>query len=618
MSEKKKTSKNSNFTRVLQFGRPFSRFWPRYLTLIFPAMIFGILNFGLILPVLQIVFERQPITAVTTPDFSLNFNYFKTLFNHYIYVIHESFGMSGTLIFICLSVLIASLLANLFKYLAQRVLVSMRMTVLTNIRNAIYDKITRLHVGYFNSKRKGDLISSFSNDIAEVQGSIVNAFQVIFREPILIIGNLAVLFYMSYQLTIFALIALPISAWLIGRVSRKLKRNATEAQALQGDITSVIEETISGIRIIKAFNAQSYVRKKFHWLNNKLRIASKKVNNRQELASPLSEFFGVAVIISLLYFGGMLVMNNQLNMGASEFIVYIAFYYNILIPVKEVARSYTGIQRGLASAERIFTIIDYPADILKKENPVLITEFKSDISFKNVSFVYPNGSEEVLQNINFTIPKGKMYALVGHSGAGKSTIADLIPRFYDVTSGELLIDGINIKDYQPRELINLMGIVNQEAILFNDTVHNNIAFGMEHVSEGAVIEAAKIANAHEFIIQMPNGYQTNIGDRGNRLSGGQRQRLAIARAVLKNPPILILDEATSALDTESEKLVQDALTRLMVNRTSIVIAHRLSTIQHADQIIVLQKGQIIEQGTHNELLQLKGAYCNLCKLQMFK
>lgn len=617
MSNKQNPKKNSNFRRILEFGRPFSRFWPRYLLLIFPGMIFGVINFALIYPVLQIVFAKEAIEAVARPEFSFSINYFKDLFYHYIYSIHSTFGISGTLTFICISVLVASLLANMFKYLAQRVLVSMRMTVLMNMRNTIYDKITRLHIGYFKSKRKGDIISTFSSDVGEVQGSIVSAFQVIFREPILIIGNMAVLFYMSYQLTIFSLLALPLSAWLIGRVSKKLKRSATEQQELQGDVMSVTEETISGMRIIKAFNAQKYVRNKFHALSNLLRISSKKVNNRQEMASPLSEFLGVAVVLSLLYFGGVLVISGKLDMNASQFIVYIAFYYNVLVPVKEVARSYTNIQRGMASADRIFAIIDQPVDIKKAENPVSISEFKNDITFKNVSFVYPNGSEEVLQNINLTVPKGKMYALVGHSGAGKSTIADLIPRFYDVTSGELMIDGVNIKDYQPKELIGLMGIVNQEAILFNDSVHNNIAFGMENISEEAVIEAAKIANAHEFIIQMPDGYKTNIGDRGGRLSGGQRQRLAIARAVLKNPPILILDEATSALDTESERLVQDALTRLMQNRTSVVIAHRLSTIQHADQIVVLQKGQIIEQGTHNELLNLKGTYFNLCKLQAF-
>ena len=619
MSENNDSNKKQGkFRRILDFGKPLNRYWPRYLLLIIPGMIFGIVNFAVVYPVLKIVFEREPVAITLLPEFSFSLSYFKDLYYHYIYVINDAMGISGTLLFICMSVLVASLLANLFKYLAQRVLVSLRMMVLMNIRESIYDKITRLHIGYFNSKRKGDLISSFSNDIGEVQNTIVTAFQVIFKDPILIAGNLAVLFYMSYQLTIFALVALPLSAWLISSVSKRLKRSATEAQELQGDITSVVEESISGMRIIKAFNAQNYVRKKFHSINDKLRRASKRVNNRQELASPLSEFLGVAVIIMLLYFGGMLVMNDQLSMDASAFIVYIAFYWNILVPIKEVAKSYAGIQRGMASAERIFAIIDHPVDVLKKDNPVSISEFKRDICFKNVSFVYPSGSEEVLQNINLTIPKGKMYALVGHSGAGKSTIADLVPRFYDITSGELLIDGIDIKSYQPRELISLMGIVNQEAILFNDTIHNNIAFGMENISEEAVIEAAKIANAHEFIIQMPNAYQSNIGDRGNRLSGGQRQRLAIARAVLKNPPILILDEATSALDTESEKLVQDALTRLMENRTSIVIAHRLSTIQHADQIIVLQKGQIIEQGTHEELMQINGSYYNLCKLQAFK
>lgn len=605
--------------RILSFAKPYHRYWPRYLAFVIPGMIFGILNFALIIPVLQVVFEQKELIEIPVlPSFSLSFSYFNGVFYHYLYTVNAEWGTSGTLLFICIAVLIASLLANLFKYWAQRTLVSMRMRVNLTMRNAIFDKITRLHVGYFNSQRKGDLMSSLSNDVGEVQNSIVSSFQTILRDPILIIGNMFALFYMSYQLTLFSMIAVPISAFLIGRLSRKLRHDAGEAQKYQGDIMSIIEETITGIRIVKAFNAQAYVRDKFRSANENHRITSKRIANRQELASPMSEFFGVAVVLGLLYFGGMLVMTGRMDMSTSEFIVYIGFYYSILVPVKELTRSYTNIQRGMASAVRVFNILDQPIELLKSEHSISIKDFKDKIEFRHVSFAYSGKSSEVLHDINLMIPKGKMYALVGHSGAGKTTIADLIPRFYDVQRGSILIDGVDIKDLQPRELIALMGIVSQESILFNDTIFNNIAFGLPDVTEDEVRKAAEIANAHEFIEKMDEGYYTNIGDRGNRLSGGQRQRIAIARAVLRNPPILILDEATSALDTESERLVQDALANLMKNRTSIVIAHRLSTIQHADQIVVLQEGNIIEQGTHDELIELKGTYSNLCRLQNFK
>ncbi|MDR1887520.1 MAG: ABC transporter ATP-binding protein/permease [Prevotellaceae bacterium] len=607
------------FFRIVAFAKPYSRFWPRYMAFIIPGMIFGILNFILILPILEIIFEKKPLTYIDTSGFSLaDAEYFKSLFYNFLYRINVSWGTNGTVAIVCLSVLIASFFANLFKYLAQRTLVSMRVYVLKNMRSTIFGKITGLHVAYFNEKRKGDLMSTLSNDIGEVQNSIVNSFQVIFKEPIMIAGNMAVLFYISYQLTIFSLIAAPLSAFLIGRLARKLKRDAGIAQMHQADIMSIIEETVSGMRIIKAFNAQKYVLGKFENANENYRKSSKQVANRQEMASPISEFLGVATVLAIVYFGGRLVLGGSLNMSASGFIVYIALYYNILIPIKDFTRSFASIQKGMASAQRVFEVVDYPVDILKNTKPLSISEFKDKIELCNVSFYYSEKSSEVLHNVQLTIPKGKTCALVGHSGAGKSTIADLIPRFYDVTGGEIKLDGVNIKDYQPKELISLMGIVSQESILFNDTVFNNIAFGWEKATEENVRKAAEIANAHEFIVKLEDGYNTFIGDRGNRLSGGQRQRLAIARAVLRNPPILILDEATSALDTESERLVQDALYNLMKNRTSIVIAHRLSTIRNADCIVVIQAGKIIEQGTHEELTDKQTAYFNLCKLQNFK
>jgi subfamily B ATP-binding cassette protein MsbA len=606
------------FLRIVSFAKPYSRFLPGYTAFIIPGMIFGVLNFVLILPVLEIIFEQKTLTYIENPEFSLtSAKYFKNVFYNFLYRINDSWGANGTLVIVCVSVMVASFFANLFKYLAQRTLVSMRVYVLKNMRKAIFNKITGLHVAYFNEKRKGDLMSTLSNDIGEVQNSVVSSFQVIFKEPIMIIGNMVVLFYMSYQLTIFSLIAAPLSAFFIGRLARKLKHDAGIAQKHQADIMSVIEETLSGMRIIKAFNAQKYVRNKFENANENYRKSSKRVANRQEMASPMSEFLGVSIVLAIVYFGGRLVLGGNLHMSASEFIVYIALYYNILVPVKELTRSFTSIQKGMASAKRIFEVLDYHVDIIKSNNPVSISEFKDKIEFDNVSFHYSEKNSEVIKNVTLTIPKGKTCALVGHSGAGKSTMADLIPRFYDVTGGELKLDGINIKDYQPKELISLMGIVSQEPILFNDTVFNNIAFGWEDATEENIRKAAEIANAHEFIVKLEDGYNTMIGDRGNRLSGGQRQRLAIARAVLRNPPILIMDEATSALDSELERLVQDALYKLMKNRTSIVIAHRLSTIRNADCIVVLQDGKIIEQGTHEELMDKKTAYYNLCSLQNF-
>ncbi len=507
-------------------------------------------------------------------------------------------------------------LANFFNYMGQRVISSMGTHVVRNIRESIFNKVSRLNIGYFNDQRKGNLLSSMSNDVTEVQSSVIVSFKVLFKDPFVIVATLFGLFYISYQLTLITLIALPISGVLIGKISKRLRKSAKEAQDLQGDILSMTEETISGARIVKAFNAQKYVRGKFDVLNGKHQSVMKKMLFRQDMASPMSEFLGITVASAMMLFGGWFILNGQSSMSVASLVAFLGLYYQILNPVKEITRAYTNIQRGMASANRIFAVIDAPMTVKKADRPISITEFKDKIEFKDVSFCY-NTDTQVLKHISFTIEKGKMEALVGHSGSGKSTIADLIPRYYDVTSGEILLDGVGIEEYQPKDLISLMGIVTQEAILFNDTVFNNIAFGLEGVKESDVVEAAKIANAHEFIVSMESGYHTNIGDRGGKLSGGQRQRLAIARAVLRNPPILILDEATSALDTESERMVQDALTKLMKNRTSVVVAHRLSTIQHADQIIVLQAGEIVERGTHAELVALNGVYKRLCNMQGF-
>ncbi len=605
------------YFQILAFAKPFNRFVPKYAVLAILAVIFGLLNFTLLIPLLNVIFEKvQPETSnITKPEFVLSVAYAKELFNYYFSQIFQEYGQSGALRFVCAVIVVSVFFSNMFKYWSQRVLTNMRTYVVKNIRESLFQKITQLHVGYFQDQRKGDLMSSLSNDVNEIENSVVSSVQVVFREPLMIIGYIILLFTMSVKLTLFTLIVLPISGLVITSISRKLRKQAKTGQELLGNILSIIEETISGIRIIKAFNAQGYVKEKFDQQNGAYRGVLKSMWNKRELASPVSEFLGVSVVVGVLLYGGQLVLDNQSELNASEFITYIVLFSQILVPAKNISSAITNIQRGIASGERIFTILETEITITEKPNAVELGELKGGIIYQNVSFKY--AEHEVLKNINLTVPKGKMVALVGQSGAGKSTMADLLPRFYDVTKGAILIDGVDVRDAKLSSLNSMMGIVTQESILFNDTVFNNIAFGMTNVSEEAVIEAAKIANAHEFIVKMEQGYQTNIGDRGSRLSGGQRQRLSIARAVLKNPPILILDEATSALDTESERMVQDAIQNLMKNRTSIVIAHRLSTIQHADMIVVMQQGEIIETGTHTELLAKNGVYKKLSEMQAF-
>ena len=604
------------FRRILSYARPYSRFWPGYLVFSILSVIFGVVNYALIKPLLEVLFDPDAVEKYSAlPDFSLTVEYFYGVFQYYLTKVLEASGVLRGLMFVCIVLIITSFLSNLTRFLSQKILVNMKTYVMKNIRTDLFNKITRLNVDYFQEQRKGDILSSVSNDVNEVQNSVASSFHILFREPLLIIGFLIGLFYMSPKLTVLTLVTLPISAFVIGAVSRKLKRGATRTQALMGRIISHFEEAISGIRIIKAFNAQKYVRDNFDRTNEEHKAVSRAMYSRQELASPLSEFLGISVAAAVLFYGGVLQMSGELGMGLSDFIVYIAFYWRVLEPSKAIAAAYSSVQKGLVSGNRIFAILDAVPSIRKAEHPVHVSEFNHCIEYRDVSFRY--STDYVLKDICLTIPKGKMIAVVGPSGAGKSTLVDLLPRFYDVTDGSILIDGVDIRDYYPKELISLMGIVTQEAILFNDSVRNNITFGMENVSEEDVVRAARIANAHDFIMQMEHGYDTNIGDRGGKLSGGQRQRIAIARAVLKNPPIMILDEATSALDTESERLVQDALTNLMKNRTSIVIAHRLSTIQHADEIVVMKEGRIVERGTHTSLLASGGLYSHLCEMQTF-
>lgn len=604
------------YFRLLAFAKPYSKFLPRYIVLALLAVIFGLLNFSLMIPLLDVLFNTsESIIPIAKPEFTPTLTYLKDTFNYQFSSIAAEYGRIGALQFVCVLILISVFLANIFRYFSQRVLSSMRSYVVRNIRKTLFEKISRLHLGYFNTRKKGDILSNLTNDVNEIETSVVSTVQVVFREPLMIIGYIVFLFILSAKLTFFTLIVLPISALIISRITKKLRKDAGIVQGLLGSSLSIIEETLSGARIIKAFNAQKFVNDKFGEENEKYRSVLKRMWNRRELASPISEFLGISVVVGVLLYGGTMVLTNQSELSASQFITYIILYSQILVPAKNISTAITNIQRGLISGERIFEIIDQKEEILDRSNASSITAFKEEIVFKNVSFQY--GNEPVLQEVNLRIPKGKTIALVGQSGAGKSTLADLLPRFYDVSGGGIYIDGVDIREVKHADLIALMGIVTQESILFNDSVYQNIAFSTPHATPESVMEAAKIANAHEFISQLPQGYETNIGDRGGKLSGGQKQRIAIARAVLKNPSILILDEATSALDTESERLVQDALFKLMQNRTALIIAHRLSTIQHADEIVVMDKGRIIERGTHSQLLTLNGTYKKLCDLQAF-
>ena len=604
------------YLRLINFARPLGKYLPEYLVYTILGVIFGLLNFTLFIPLLNLLFTTYPIKEVVEiPAFTFTIDYFKDIFNYYFYTTIKEGGKVAALQYVCIVIFCSVLLSNLFKFLSQRVLTSVRTKVVKNIREAVFNKITDSDLRFFYNNRKGDLISTLSNDVHEVENSVVSSLQVVVREPFMLVGFFILLFTMSAKLTLFTLLLLPVSFLLIAQITKLLKRDALKSQDLLGYIMGTIEETISGIRIIKAFNGEDYTKKKFDVQNNKYRGLLKSVINKRELASPMSEFLGVTVLTLVFYYGGKLVLDNAGDLTASEFITYIALYSQILIPAKNISTAVTNIQKGLVSGTRLINLIDTKIEIIENENAIKLEEFNDKIEFKDVHFSHE--TFKVLNGISFNIAKGKTVALVGPSGGGKSTLADMVPRFYDVSEGQILIDGTDIKNVTIHSLRHLMGTVTQESILFNDTVASNIAFGFENTDINKIIEAAKIANAHDFITALADGYFTNIGDRGGKLSGGQRQRLCIARAVFKNPPLLILDEATSALDTESEKMVQEALTNLMKNRTTLVIAHRLSTIQHADEIIVLDKGLIVERGTHSNLMNANGLYQRLCEMQAF-
>lgn len=603
----------------------FRRFVPPYRKYLFLNIFFNILaafltlfSFAVIIPILEILFKIREANYVYMDWGSGSVK--DVVINNFYYYTQEcisQWGPIGTLTAMAGLLVVMTMLKTGATYLSSYFVIPMRAGIVRDIRNYVYDKIVRLPIGFFTTERKGDVMARMTGDVAEIENSIMSTLDMLFKDPIMIIVCLSMMLFLSWQLTVFVLLLLPIAGSLMGRVGKRLKRASFEGQQQWGLLMSNIEETLGGLRIIKAFNAEQKVQDRFHDGNQEFFRITRNVQRRQSLAHPMSEFLGTVTIAIVLVFGGTLIIKGVSGMTAASFIYYMVMFYSIINPAKDLTKAMYSIQKGLASMERVDAILNAQNPIQDPAKPEKIEDLKGEIQYKNVTFGY-DPDVPVVKNANITIRPGETVALVGQSGSGKSTMADLLPRFYDVNSGKIMIDGHDIRDLKVHDLRSLMGNVNQEAILFNDTIFNNIAFGVKNATMEQVVQAAKIANAHDFIMATEDGYNTNIGDRGCRLSGGQRQRLSIARAILKNPPILILDEATSALDSESEKLVQEALERLMKNRTTLVIAHRLSTIKNASQICVMHEGEIVEHGTHDELLALNGYYTRLVEMQSMK
>lgn len=605
----------SKIAYILQFIFPkYTKLVSAIFLFVLLSTLFGLGSFTLVMPFLGILFKTSPPVDTFMP-WSFDWVVLKNNLYYYLSQISES-DPSKALVFVSVLMIGLVFLKTGFLYLSKYFMAPVRNGVMRDLRNKIYHKILRLHLGYFSDERKGDIISRTTSDVQEIEVSIVGSLAIIFKDPLSILLSVGLLITMSLKLTIIAFIVLPLAGFIIGTIGKSLRRKSFKAQNKLGELISIIEETLGGLRIVQAFNAQKKVSSKFEEENDRYTNILNSVWRRRDLAVPASEFLATTAIVILLMYGGSLILSGNLDMPAEEFITFIIIFSQVIQPVKDISNAWYSILKGMASIDRINKILDAEIQIQDEENARNIKEFKSNIEFKNLSFRYQE--DYVLKEINLKLEKGKTLALVGQSGSGKSTLVNLIPRFYEVNEGEILLDGTDIRKYKLHDLRELMGIVNQESVLFNDTLFNNIAFGVEATTEEQVIQAAKIANAHDFIMEFPGGYNYTVGDRGEKLSGGQRQRISIARAILANPPVLILDEATSALDTESERLVQDALNNLMKNRSSIVIAHRLSTIVNADEICVLHEGRIVEQGKHDELMQLNGAYRKLHEMQAFK
>jgi subfamily B ATP-binding cassette protein MsbA len=610
-----------NLIRILRFAKGYRLH--AILNILFNLLstLFSLFSMTMIIPFLDLIFlkketDYQQFIEKGVPVFDNLVQYGTDSFNYYLSLnfLGENGGQANALIFLCEIIVFMFFFKNLFRYLALYIIAPLRSGVMLALRNSIYSKIVELPLSYFSEEKKGDIITKAGSDVQEIEWTVLQSLEMIFKEPVTIIVFLGTMVYWSPKLTLFVFIFLPVSGLIVGGIGRSLRKISGDAQSKLGQLMSTLEETLSGLRIVQGFNAEPQMKKRFFGLNNEYKNLIIKMYHRRDLASPVSEFLGVIIMVVVMWFGGNMVLEGD-GLSAANFIAYIALFSQITSPAKSITTAYYNIQKGAASEERIQEIVGADVSIKDCDQPKTIDVFNSEIEYKNVWFKYKD--VDVLKDISFTLEKGKTIALVGASGGGKSTIADLVPRFYDPYKGEILLDGINLKDASLKSLRNQLGIVTQDSILFNDSIKNNISFGDVNATKEQIIEAAKIANAHEFIVQMEQGYDTNIGDSGNKLSGGQKQRLSIARAILKNPPVLILDEATSALDTESERLVQDALNKLMQNRTSLVIAHRLSTIQNADEILVMEKGEIVERGNHAQLIQLSGVYKKLCDMQSF-